>query len=199
MDASLEPSAGSRKRKLSDEWAGGMLKKRWVIPGSTPPSPQQPTRKRLFTAIIDEKTMDSVVNLSAKRSRGVYFNPGTITKVPKTVNLSLNQATGTSQMLKHCIPVLESKAAQAIIKYTPRERFWLSCIAAALRSNAKETWIVMPASEGGQIFQLSLESNNTSGLSVEVSEVFSADEHISGAEPEPGRREVVDMMVEEVN
>lgn len=213
MDVSVEPT---RKRKLWDGFSGGMIKKRWVTPLNESllyhhtcitPTPTPTRKRRLFTAVIDKKTMASVVS---KRSRSEYCNSGTMTKVPMVVNIYLNEATsihdatGTSQMF---IPVLEPKAAQAqqssnmhstaIIKHTPREQFWLSCIAAAVQSNAKEAWIVMPASEGGQIFQLSLESDSTSsGLNVEVSEILSADQHISEAALEP---EIADMLVEELD
>merc|ERR1712178_671548 len=75
-------------------------------------------------------------------------------------------------------------AQQALIKYTPQEQFWTQWLAAAGRSNAMETWIVMPASQGGQVFLLSLlgtsasdtstanSSSSSTAVRFEVSEVF---------------------------
>jgi len=167
----------SRKRKLDmDEISGSMMKKRWVTPETRAPSPHTipvPTpsstrKRRLFSATVDQTTISSVLN-SAKKNRAIYSSAGTITHMPSTVPF-----TKFPDNLPHTFtiaPLNLPAFSQALIKYTPMERFWLGCIAAAVKSNAKSTWIVMPQSEGGQVFQLCL-NNCSNGLDVEVHEVL---------------------------
>merc|ERR1719316_2512212 len=96
---------------------------------------------------------------------------------PAGMKLSLSPAIRTG--VECPLPSFHDRAAQqALIKYTPQEQFWMQCLAAAVRSNAMETWIVMPASQGGQVFQLSLlgtstaTSSSSTAVRFEVSEVF---------------------------
>merc|ERR1719333_803227 len=103
------------------------------------------------------------------------------------MKLTLSPAirTGVECPVECPLPSFHDRAAQqALIKYTPQEQFWMQCLAAAVRSNATEAWIVMPANQGGQVFQLSLlgtsasdtstatSSSSSTAVRFEVSEVF---------------------------
>lgn len=54
----------------------------------------------------------------------------------------------------------------ALIPHTPLKAFWDRCIREALGANARETWIVLPASAGGQVFRVFLACNDSGEQSV---------------------------------
>lgn len=201
------PEASNRKRKLGDFGDGAAcsqgLKKRWITPGFSEIPSQSPRlfvpssgktrsrKRRLFSATIDEQTMCSVMRMARsagneiagrafKRVRGECGNQGALTCASAaSVKLKLSPAIeGLIGTGVECpLPSFHKSNDKALIRYTPREKFWMQCLAAAVRSNAPETWIVMPASEGGQIFQLSCRSNaagssSGNGVQFEVSEVL---------------------------
>lgn len=232
--------ASNRKRKLGDFGDGAAcsqgLKKRWVTPGFSEIPSQSPRlfvpssgktrsrKRRLFSATIDEQTMCSVMRMARsagdeiagrafKRVRGECGNQGALTCASAaSMKLKLSPAIeGLIGTGVECpLPSFHKSNDKALIRYTPREQFWMQCLAAAVRSNAPlnapvhqspfnapETWIVMPASEGGQIFQLSCRSNaaggsSGNGVQFEVSEV------LPEAHAFEDKEQYVDMQVEEL-
>jgi len=107
------------------------------------------------------------------------------------------------QLVECQLPSFHDRATQqALIKYTPQEQFWMQCLAAAVRSNAMETWIVMPASQGGQVFLLSLLGTSASDTSTATSSSstavrFEVSEVLPDAFEEEEAR-CADMQVEEL-
>lgn len=192
-----------KKRKMDSDLEGAMVKKRWISRSPdlvedphiiSAPLSQAMRKRRIFEASIDEKTVFSVLEANSrppKRARTEYSGHELISRpvaqfLPRQI-IELSRAEGLQ--LANGVPLTKPKMPDALISHTPLEQFWLGCVAAAMRANAKDTWIVMPASQGGAIFQMSIRTGEND-LKVEVNEILQNDQSDPHTE---------DMLIEEID
>jgi hypothetical protein len=116
-------------------------------------------KRRLFQCILANDTQEAKRLRAADEEQG-----GEQLALTRARTIILPEGGMKSMLRASTIAAPINCNPTTLINFTPIEDFWRKCILNAIRANAHETWIVLPESEGGHVFRVSLIRNQQQAI-----------------------------------